>query len=424
MREDVRSYLKTIAIVLGLFAILAAVGFFALAALATLDAPSLSTAVGLIVALAGAALLLAAASGFVVVRRAQRVPAGREDLFVACNRSRSEAALQQPLRLPFSGLRRALGAPLIVGDAVKIKPVGEIRATLDSSGCLDNLPFMAEMERFCGKRARVYRVVDKVYDYGGKKDLRRIRDTVLLHDLRCDGAAHGGCQAECYLLWKTAWLEPAGSGNEAQLPAATGGRPGLAPVPDAPDAIYRCQYTQIVAASTPMSPRGIAQYLRPLVAGNVTLPAFATTLATLLFNTVQRLRRGTGFPWLGTVGAETKTPDLGLQPGERVRVKSAGEIARTLSKRGKNKGLWFDGDMLKHAGRTYTVRARVDKIIDDVTGKMLRMRSPCILLDGVDGSGEYLRFSAQHDYVFWREAWLERVDGPAPPLSSETPRPA
>jgi hypothetical protein len=362
-----------------------------------------------------------------VVLRAQRVPAGREDLHVALNRPRSETQLRQPVRLPFSGLRRALGAPLLVGDAVRIKSTAEIRATLDSSGCTDNLPFMAEMERFCGKRARVYRIVDKVYDYGGKKDLRRLRDTVLLHDLRCDGAAHGGCQAECYLLWKTAWLDPA-LGNDADTPIAAGGRPPFAPVADLPDAVYKCQYTQIVASSTPMSSRGIRQYLRPLVAGNVTIAAFLATLATLSFNRIQRLRRGTGFPWLGAVGAETKTPDLNLQPGERVRVKSAAEIARTLSKRGKNKGLWFDGDMLKHAGRTYVVRARVEKIIDDVSGKMLRMRSPCILLDGVDGSGEYLRFSAQHDYVFWREAWLERLDGTAelPPndRSNETQRQA
>ena len=25
---------------------------------------------------------------------------------------------------------------------------------------------------------------------------------------RCDGAAHAGCQAACYLVWKEAWLEP------------------------------------------------------------------------------------------------------------------------------------------------------------------------------------------------------------------------
>jgi hypothetical protein len=32
------------------------------------------------------------------------------------------------------------------------------------------------------------------------------------------------------------------------------------------------------------------------------------------------------------------------------------------------------------------------------------------VLEGVDAAGETVRFLAQHDYPFWREAWLERVD--------------
>ena len=35
------------------------------------------------------------------------------------------------------------------------------------------------------------RHVDKIYDFCGAKNLRRLRDTVLLQGLRCDGAAHG-----------------------------------------------------------------------------------------------------------------------------------------------------------------------------------------------------------------------------------------
>jgi hypothetical protein len=39
---------------------------------------------------------------------------------------------------------------------------------------------------------------------------------------------------------------------------------------------------------------------------------------------------------------------------------------------------------------------------------MRPMKTPCIVLDGVDASGEVLGFCPQHDFVFWREAWLER----------------
>ena len=30
---------------------------------------------------------------------------------------------------------------------------------------------------------------------------------VLLDDLRCDGRVHGGCEMECMIVWKDAWLE-------------------------------------------------------------------------------------------------------------------------------------------------------------------------------------------------------------------------
>jgi hypothetical protein len=71
--------------------------------------------------------------------------------------------------------------------------------------------------------------------------------------------------------------------------------------------------------------------------------------------------------------------------------------------------------MLKYAGQQFRVSARVEQIIDDATGKMVRMKSPCIILEGVDNSGEFLRFSAQHDYVFWREAWLKRPEADSAP---------
>ena len=42
--------------------------------------------------------------------------------------------------------------------------------------------------------------------------VRRLPDTVLLDGLRCGGGEHGGCQAQCLLYWKEAWLRPAGDG--------------------------------------------------------------------------------------------------------------------------------------------------------------------------------------------------------------------
>jgi len=145
---------------------------------------------------------------------------GRVDLFDAANDHRSErtlAAGNPDFGILFRRMCRRIlrGRWLLVGDIVKIRSLEEIQTTLDGSGCLDGLPFMAEMARFCGQDALVFRCVDKIYDYGRTKRLRRLKRAVLLTGLRCNGSAHGGCHASCYLLWKEVWLRPADKDRSA-----------------------------------------------------------------------------------------------------------------------------------------------------------------------------------------------------------------
>src|ERR1044072_7114413 len=94
------------------------------------------------------------------------------------------------------------------GDTVELRPPAEILATLDEHGCLEGLPFMPEMLAYFGRPyrvpAQVARACATVHYTGG----RRLRETVILEDLRCDGSAHAGCGAQCRLYWKEAWLRP------------------------------------------------------------------------------------------------------------------------------------------------------------------------------------------------------------------------
>jgi hypothetical protein len=116
-------------------------------------------------------------------------------------------------------------------------------------------------------------------------------------------------------------------------------------------------------------------------------------------------------------GGNDKTPPApSLQQGQWVRVRSSTQIARTLDKNSKNRGLWFDRDMLKHCGSMRRVRGRVHKIIDIRTGTMIPMKTACIVLEDVHYSGEFQGFGEQHDYLYWREAWLEQVDPGGGPL--------
>ena len=338
---------------------------------------------------------------------------GRVDLFDAANDHRSEGTLA--IGHPDFGIllrrrcRRILrGRWLLVGDIVTLRSLEEIQTTLDGSGCLDGLPFMTEMAGLCGQQARVFRRVDKIYDYGRTKKLRRLKRVVLLTGLRCDGSAHGGCQASCYLLWKEAWLRPAG---RAAAPFSRGPVPASKPWCDgtATTTGYTCQYTQLAAASTPMARWDIRQDLRPILAGNVTVGAFCIAMLTRLFNAAQGFRGGAGHPsWeLGT-GKSVQPIAQSLAPGDTVRVLPMTHIAPTLNDKGRHRGLWFDRDMIRHCGRRYVVLRRVDRIIDDATGRMRELKTPSLALDGAEASGEFLRFCAQHEYPLWREAWLSR----------------
>src|SRR5262245_41424276 len=99
-----------------------------------------------------------------------------------------------------------MGRELRRGDLVEVRGPAEILATLDERGALEALPFMPEMAAFCGRRFTVERRAERICDTVQYTGSRRPPDTVLLADLRCDGLAHGGCQAECRLFWKEAWL--------------------------------------------------------------------------------------------------------------------------------------------------------------------------------------------------------------------------
>jgi hypothetical protein len=81
----------------------------------------------------------------------------------------------------------------------------EILSTLDSTGRYHGLGFMPEMRKFCGKKFKVLKRVEKMMIEG--KGMRKLRPTVILEGVFCDGEAHGGCQRTCYCFWREGWLK-------------------------------------------------------------------------------------------------------------------------------------------------------------------------------------------------------------------------
>ena len=119
-------------------------------------------------------------------------------------------------------------------------------------------------------------------------------------------------------------------------------------------------------------------------------------------------------------GAKTPTSSINLQPGELVRVKDHQAILETVDGYCRNRGMSFSAEMAPYCGGTYSVHSRVNQIIDEKTGKMLKMKNACIILDGVICKAQYNKkmiFCPRATYPYWREIWLERIEKNSTPSS-------
>ena len=95
-----------------------------------------------------------------------------------------------------------------------------------------------------------------------------------------------------------------------------------------------------------------------------------------------------------------------------MQVRSPKEIAATLDENGFMRGLSFDREMIPYCGGTYRVQDRVEQIIDERTGRMLKIPSDCLILEGVVCSGEISPgrwFCPRAVYPYFREAWVRPV---------------
>lgn len=339
---------------------------------------------------------------------------------------------------------------LKAGDWIEVKSKEEILATLDKNGRLEEMPFMPQMFQYCGQKFKVYKrahkTCDTVYPIRG----RRLSDAVHL-ELRCAGAAYGGCQAACLIFWKTAWLRPVngkeevatGSATKFKRPAA-GSSAGATEADvlagtytedlSSPDGKrYICQATQLPRFTTDLNWWDARQYVEDLTSGNISISQFVKGLTHASYNKVVNAGIGLGrvLRWLydraqsiwggvpyprknGSIPLDQPTPtcSLDLQPGELVRVKQFDDILATLNTDNKNRGLYFDAEAVPYCGDEHRVRSRLDRFIDEKTGKLITLKNHSILLEGVWCRSRYSEcrmFCPRSIYTWWREIWLERV---------------
>jgi hypothetical protein len=350
-----------------------------------------------------------------------------------------------------SGLHGALNMKARVGDWVEVLSKEEILRTLDKNGRLDELPFMPQMFKYCGQRFRIYKTAHKTCDtVSGNYTGRRLQDGYHLN-LRCDGHAYGGCQAGCLIFWKAAWLKPVDGPIQVQYvpkrlhstsekadssPHCTESDVLVATQRDGPvaDVRYSCQATELLKYTNPLSWWDARQYVDSFRSGDITLPEIARGFLFLsyyygtlafsekwgrparwLYNQFQAITGGIPFPRLKgkiPVGQPTPRRDLGLRPGDLVRVKSYEEILATLDGRLSNRGLSFDAELVPFCGKIFRVSACVERFVDEQTGQLRRMNTPAVILEGVSCRALYSgrrMFCTRSIHHWWREIWLERV---------------
>lgn len=112
---------------------------------------------------------------------------------------------------------------LLPGEVVRVRSESEIEATLDRARSNKGLKICAEMTRFFGGSGTVHDRVDRMIDeHTG--EMRTIRDTVSLDDLRTEDGRRGpdclcagelgDCPRAELMYWREIWLE--------RVPATTG----------------------------------------------------------------------------------------------------------------------------------------------------------------------------------------------------------
>jgi hypothetical protein len=116
-----------------------------------------------------------------------------------------------------------------------------------------------------------------------------------------------------------------------------------------------------------------------------------------------------------------------LRAGDWVEVRSKAEILRSLDKNGrlenlntttlKNRGMAFDAELVPYCGGVYRIQARVERFIDERTGRLTFLKTPGVILEGVWCQARYSTFRMGCPrclYSWWREIWLERADERSP----------
>ncbi len=268
-----------------------------------------------------------------------------------------------------------------------------------------------------GKRA--HKTCDPAVGIGGRK----MASTVHLENIRCDGSAHDGCEAGCLIFWKEAWLkrtrrrgvprasasgarrsraqcteDALRSASRSRRPPAKPNRPMCARTRRSSSRRNRCaggtcastsRITRRATSACRSWPSACCTQLgepspKPASASALRCAGSTTSSSALIGGTPYPLR-----PFGVPKGTPTPKAQLDLQDRRAGSRQAVQEILKTLDSNYRNRGLYFDAEMVPFTEREYDVERRQKQIIDEETGKMIRFKTDAIMLKDVVCEARY-----------------------------------
>jgi len=123
-------------------------------------------------------------------RSTEKIPAGNYETSAAGTDDRSSQSFE-------------------VGDIVEVLGYEEIKKTLDERGFCEGLEFMEGMQRLCGQRLPITKIVRRIYDERARRMIKMKKARYILDGAICDGRGmydREGCDRCCFYFWSPYWL--------------------------------------------------------------------------------------------------------------------------------------------------------------------------------------------------------------------------
>jgi hypothetical protein len=118
-----------------------------------------------------------------------------------------------------------------------------------------------------------------------------------------------------------------------------------------------------------------------------------------------------------------QTPPLNLRIGEVIEVRSQEEILATLERNGELEALPFMPEMLQFCGRRFRVYRRAIKLCDTINWTGMHRMKNAVHLEGLRCDGQANGGCQAGCLLYWKEAWLKRVEPDAPGPADEVAQP-